>query len=91
MNVKAQTIVPLAHIIPDGDLDGIIVRIFKANEELERLHKDMEAADAARYLLRDAKRMAEAMKEIACDLDDLQGNSYAVHMGALRAEKEATA
>lgn len=53
--------------------------------------KDMEAADAARYLLRDAKRMAEAMKEIACDLDDLQGNSYAVHMGALRAEKEATA
>ena len=82
--MKNQT-VPNAHIIPDGDLDGIIVRLLSAHDILELIHDAMENEKDERP--RNAVYSAMFLvKQIANDLDALQSKSSAAHIG----EEETT-
>lgn len=80
--------IPFAHIISDDELDGIIVRLFQARDNATRLADEAEQANAPRYLHHAAKALADALGEIALDLDNLQGMSDGVHTGQLKMELE---
>lgn len=67
-----------AHIIPDGELDGIIVRLLSARDTLELIHDAMENGNDERPH-NAVYSVMFLVKQIANDLDALQGKSLAVN------------